>query len=174
MSVVKQVIENADEEMRYPTPGEIRMIKNFCDSGKRRIEIATTLAKNQRRIVEAASEKFWKRCPITPSNSGNMRKTASCQRDQGWYIRLVAYCVLAGNEQPLLEIGILGMKEMYQSLGIPLFNWVEAIRCIKEEACNLLGEEKAAEVAPYFDYLLKALTTPGPPYFVNDGQVEWY
>jgi allophycocyanin-B len=91
MSLVKQVILNADEELRYPTPAEIHMIQNFCHSGEQRIRIATTLAKNQTRLVEQASDKFWKLCPITPSNSGNMRKTASCQRDQGWYIRLVAY-----------------------------------------------------------------------------------
>ncbi|WP_421655882.1 hypothetical protein [Leptothermofonsia sp. ETS-13] len=54
---------------------------------------------------------------MTPSNSGNPRKTASCQRDQGWYIRLIAYCVLAGDEKPLTDIGTLGMKEMYISPG---------------------------------------------------------
>jgi hypothetical protein len=47
MSLVKQVLLNADEELRYPTPSEIRMIQNFCQSGDRRIRIATTLAKNR-------------------------------------------------------------------------------------------------------------------------------
>ncbi|MEM7579745.1 MAG: allophycocyanin, partial [Cyanobacteria bacterium P01_A01_bin.80] len=114
-----------------------------------------------------------KRCPNTPSNSGNMRKTSSCQRDQGWYIRLVAYCVLAGNEQPLTEIGIIGMKEMYQSLGIPLANWVEALRCIKEEAQKILGNEDAAFVTPYFDKIIQALALPGTPYLINDGNSDW-
>jgi allophycocyanin-B len=167
MSLISRVIENADEEMRYPTPGEIRMIQNFCHSGEKRIRIATKLATNQRQIVDIACEKFWKRCPVTPSNSGNMRKTSSCQRDQGWYIRLVAYCILAGNEQPLTEIGTVGMKEMYQSLGIPLANWVEAIRCIKEEVIALLGDD-AAEATPYFDYIINTLSYPGAPYFIND------
>lgn len=149
------------------------MIQNFCHSGDKRIRIATTLASNQNRLVERASQKFWKRCPVTPSNSGNMRKTASCQRDQGWYIRLVAYCVLAGNEQPLTEIGTVGMQQMYQSLGIPLSNWVEAVRCIKEEAQALLGDEDAAEVIPYFDYIIRVLSFPGAPYFMNDGRSDW-
>lgn len=173
MSIVKQVIVNADEELRYPTPGEIRMIQNFCDSGTQRIRVATTLAKNERRLVEISSDKFWKRCPNTPSNSGNMRKTSSCQRDQGWYIRLVAYCVLAGNDQPLTEIGIVGMKEMYQSLGIPLANWVEALNCIKEQAEVTLGSQDAALVTPYFDQIIQALALPGTPYFINDGNSDW-
>jgi allophycocyanin-B len=168
MSIVKQVILNADEELRYPTPGELRLFQNFCQTGEKRIRIANKLAANERRLVERGSARFWRRCPVTPSNSGNMRKTASCQRDQGWYIRLIAYCVLAGNEQPLAEIGTIGMKEMYQSLGIPIFNWVEALKCLKEEAIALLGEEDAAEVAPYFDYIIQTLALPGPPYYMND------
>jgi allophycocyanin-B len=123
--------------------------------------------------VQRGCIKFWQRCPITPSNSGNPRKTASCQRDQGWYIRLIAYCILAGNEQPLAEIGTQGMKEMYISLGIPLANWVEAVRCLKTEAIALFNEEDAAEVAPYFDYIIQALAFPGTPYFVNNGRAEY-
>ena len=172
MSIVKQVIANADEEKRYPSPSEIRMIQNFCHTGEKRIRIANTLASNQRRLVDAASEKFWKQCPNTPSNTGNMRKTSSCQRDQGWYIRLVAYCILAGNEQPLAEIGTIGMKEMYQSLGIPLANWVEALRCIKAEAQELLGED-AAYANPYFDHIIQTLAYPGTPYFMNNGRLNW-
>lgn len=173
MSLVKQVILNADEELRYPTPSEIKMIQNFCKSGDRRIRIASTLASNEKNLVERGSFRFWKRCPITPSNSGNLRKTASCQRDQGWYIRLIAYCVLAGNEQPLADIGTIGMKEMYISLGIPLANWVEAVKCLKEEAILLLGDEDAAEVIPYFDHIIQTLALPGVPYFVNDGSVRY-
>jgi allophycocyanin-B len=154
MSLVKQLIQTADQELRYPTAGEIWMIENFCQSGEQRIQIATKLASNERYLVERGSQKFWRRCPITPSNSGNLRKTNSCQRDQGWYIRLVAYCVLAGNQQPLEEIGTIGMKEMYRSLNIPIANWAEAMRCIKEEAILLLGDADAASVTPYFDHII--------------------
>ncbi len=173
MSLVQQVILNADEELRYPTPSEIRMIQNFCKTGERRIRIAQTLADHEKELVEKGCVKFWKRCPVTPSNSGNPRKTASCQRDQGWYIRLIAYCVLAGNEKPLTDIGTIGMKEMYISLGIPLANWVEAVRCLKEEAIALLGEEDAVEVIPYFDLIIQTLALPGAPYFVHNGTLEY-
>jgi allophycocyanin-B len=172
MSLVKQVIQNADEELRYPSFSEIKMFQGFCKTGEQRIRIAQTLASHEAELVKLGSRRFWKRCPITPSNSGIPRKTASCQRDQGWYIRLIAYCVLAGSEQPLTEIGTLGMKEMYVSLGIPLANWVEAVQCLKEEAILLLGED-AIEVTPYFDHIIQFLALPGTPYFVNNGTVEY-
>ena len=146
MSIVKQLIINADEELRYPSLSEINLLQNFCQTGVNRIRIARILADNETRLVQRGCRRFWKKCPITPSNSANMRKTNSCQRDQGWYIRLIAYCVLAGNNQPLDEIGIVGIRKMYQSLGIPLGNWVVALRCIKEEAIALLNDEDAAEI----------------------------
>jgi allophycocyanin-B len=71
------------------------------------------------------------------------------------------------------DIGTLGMKEMYNSLGIPLANWVEAVRCLKEEAITLLGEPDAAEVTPYFDHIIQALAYPGVPYFMNEGVLEY-
>ncbi|QYO62248.1 allophycocyanin subunit alpha-B [Leptolyngbya sp. 7M] len=158
MSVVTELILNADSESRYPAPKEMRIFQDFLRSGEQRIRIAATLAENEQRIVQNASAKFWERCPVTPSNSGNPRKTASCQRDQGWYVRLVAYSVLAGSEKPLAEIGTVGIKEMYNSLEIPLKNLVEAMRCVKDEAISLMSEEDAVEVAPYFDYIIRALS----------------
>jgi allophycocyanin-B len=158
MSLVTELILNADSEARYPAPKEIRIFQDFVKTGEQRIRIASLLAENEQRIVQNACAKFWERCPVTPSNSGNPRKTASCQRDQGWYIRLVAYSVLAGSEKPLAEIGTVGMKEMYNSLEIPLRNWIEAVRCIKDEAASLMSPEDASEVAPYFDYIIRALS----------------
>ncbi|NJO78527.1 MAG: allophycocyanin [Cyanobacteria bacterium RM1_2_2] len=158
MSLVTELILNADSEARYPAPKEIRIFQDFIRTGDQRIRIAAILAENEQRIVQNASAKFWERCPVTPSNSGNPRKTASCQRDQGWYVRLVAYCILAGSEKPLTEIGTVGIKEMYNSLEIPLRNLVEAMRCVKDEAVSLLNPEDAVEVAPYFDYIIRALS----------------
>ncbi|MBW4505215.1 MAG: allophycocyanin [Scytonematopsis contorta HA4267-MV1] len=158
MSVVTELILSADSESRYPAPKELRVFTDFLKSGEQRIRIAKTLADNEQRIVQNACMKFWERCPNTPSNSGNERKTASCQRDQGWYIRLIAYSILAGSEKPLEEIGTIGIKEMYNNLEIPLRNWVEAMRCIKEEAMSLMNEEDTQEVAPYFDYIIRALS----------------
>jgi len=102
--------------------------------------------------------RFWECCPDTPSNSGNRTYRASCLRDQDWYIRLIAYAIVVGDVAPLQEIGIVGVQEMYESLGIPLRNWVECIRCLKEVTLGLLSLEDAAEVVPYFDYLIQGMT----------------
>ena len=158
MSIVSELILNADTEARYPSPKEVRICQDFLRSGDQRIRIASILSENEQRIVQNAFAKFWERVPVTPSNSGNPRKTASCQRDVGWYIRLIAYCVLAGSEEPLEEIGTIGIKEMYNSLQIPLRNIVECMRCVKEETVSQMSAEDAVEVAPYFDLIIRSLS----------------
>jgi len=158
MSLVTEMILNADSEARYPAPKELRIFQDFVKTGQQRIRIAKALADNEQRIVQNGSQRFWERCPNTPSNSGNERKTASCQRDQGWYVRLIAYSILAGSERPLEEIGTVGIKEMYNSLEIPIRNIAECMRCLKEEAMTILGEDDAQEVAPYFDLIIQSLS----------------
>jgi allophycocyanin-B len=158
MSIVTELILSADSEARYPAPKEIRMYQDFLKTGEQRIRIASILAENEQKIVQNGSAKFWQKIPNTPSNSGDPKKTYNCQRDQGWYVRLIAYCILAGSERPLEEIGTIGIKEMYNSLEIPLRNIVECMRCLKEEAVSLMSAEDATEVGPYFDYIIQSLS----------------
>jgi allophycocyanin-B len=51
MSVVSQVILKADDELRYPSSGELRNLADFLQTGQQRIRIATTLAENEKKIV---------------------------------------------------------------------------------------------------------------------------
>ncbi|NJS16852.1 MAG: allophycocyanin, partial [Nostocaceae cyanobacterium CSU_2_110] len=154
MSVVTELILNADSEARYPAPKRTENISRFFKNRRPKNSHCQNIGTNEQQIVQNGSMRFWERCPNTPSNSGNERKTASCQRDQGWYVRLVAYSILAGSEKPLEEIGTLGIKEMYNNLEIPLRNLVEAMRCVKEEAVSMMSEEDVVEVGPYFDYII--------------------
>lgn len=156
MSIVAKVIAQSDRADRFLSSAELTQLQDFFGNGAIRISAAQKLAANQQKIVDEGSKRFWSRCPNTPSNSGNPKKTALCQRDQGWYIRLVSYCVLAGNSKPLEDIGLDGMRDMYVSLQVPLANLKLAMRCIKEVAMGLLSAEEAALAGPYFDQLIRA------------------
>jgi allophycocyanin-B len=148
VSIVAQTIAQSDEANRFFSSAEIT---------KLRLKIAQILMENEQKIVQEGSQRFWAQRPNTPSNSGNPKKTALCQRDQAWYLRLISYCVLAGNVKPLEDIGIDGMREMYVSLGIPLANLNTAMRCLKEVASGLMSSEEAAIASPYFDYLIRSM-----------------
>ncbi|MEN9214025.1 MAG: allophycocyanin subunit alpha-B [Gloeomargarita sp. DG02_4_bins_56] len=156
MSLVAQVIAQSDAAERFLSSTELNKLEEFFSKGALRIRVAEKLAANEKKIVEEGSKRFWAKCPNTPSNRGNAQKTALCQRDQGWYIRLVSYCVLAGNDKPLDDIGLNGMREMYVSLGVPLANLRIAMGCLKEVAAGLMSAEEMALAAPYFDRLIRA------------------
>ena len=156
MSIVTKVIAQSDRAERFLSSAELTQLQDFFGNGTTRISAAQKLASNQQKIVEEGSKRFWAQSPNTPSNSGDAKKTALCQRDQGWYIRLVSYCVLAGNSKPLEDIGLDGMREMYVSLRVPLANLKLAMRCLKEVGMGLLSSEEAALAGPYFDQLIRA------------------
>jgi allophycocyanin-B len=156
MSIVAKAIAQSDRADRFLSSAELTQLQDFFTKGNVRISTAQKLADNQQKIVDEGSQRFWAQCPNTPSNRGNAQKTALCQRDQGWYIRLVSYCVLAGNSKPLEDIGLDGMREMYVSLGVPLANLKLAMRCLKEVAMGLLSSEEGALAGPYFDQLIRA------------------
>ena len=157
MSIITQAIANADREARYLSQGELDSIRHFFQDGQQRLRIAYILTKNVQTIVEKGSQRFWQRCPVTPSNSGNPTFQSSCLRDQSWFIRLISYAIVVGDIDPLEISGVRGVKEMYLSLEIPLRNVAECMRCLKEVTLDLLSLEDATEVAPYFDYLIQGL-----------------
>jgi allophycocyanin-B len=160
MSVVSQVLLQADDELRYPSAGELKNLAEFFQTGERRTRIAGILAESEKRIVEKASKQLWQKRPDFISPGGNAygdRQRALCLRDYGWYMRLVTYGVLAGDKDPIESIGLIGAREMYSSLGVPVPGMVEAIRCLKEASLALLSEEDAEETAPYFDYIIQTM-----------------
>lgn len=157
MSLIAQVIAQSDEADRFLSRTELDKLQDFFKTGETRLKVAQILAQNEQKIVEEGSRRFWKVVPNTPSNSGDPQKTALCQRDQAWYLRLITYAVLAGNMKPLDDIGINGMREMYVSLGVPVSNIGSCMRSLKEVATGLMSREEADLVKPYFDYLIRAM-----------------
>ncbi|MEO0407063.1 MAG: allophycocyanin subunit alpha-B [Cyanobacteria bacterium P01_A01_bin.135] len=156
MSIVAKVIAQSERAERFLGGAELTQLQDFFNNSSTRISAAQKLAANEQKIVEEGSDRFWAQCPNTPSNSGDKQKTALCQRDQGWYIRLVSYCILAGNAKPLEDIGLDGMRDMYTSLNVPLGNLKLAMRCLKQVALECLSSEEASLAAPYFDQLIRA------------------
>ncbi|MEM9161643.1 MAG: allophycocyanin subunit alpha-B [Cyanobacteria bacterium P01_F01_bin.4] len=160
MSVVSQVILNADDELRYPTSGELKNIEDFLKTGLGRMQIAQTLAENEKKIVDQASRELWRRRPdfIAPGGNANgSKERALCLRDYGWYLRLITYGLIAGDKDPIESIGLVGVREMYNALDVPVPGMLEAIRCLKAASLGLLSDAEAAEAAPYFDYIIQAM-----------------
>ncbi|MFM7676971.1 MAG: allophycocyanin, partial [Synechococcus sp.] len=79
--------------------------------------------------------------------------------DYSWYLRLVTYGVLAGSTELIQQIGLIGAREMYNSLGVPMPGMVEAMRTLKDASLDLLSTDQASMAAPYFDFLIQGMQT---------------
>ncbi|MEL6437737.1 MAG: allophycocyanin subunit alpha-B [Cyanobacteria bacterium J06621_8] len=161
MSIVSQVILKADDELRYPSSGELEGIKNFLNTGAKRFRIAETLANNEKKIVDLAGKALFRMHPEYRSAGGNasgQKQYNQCLRDFGWYLRLVTYGVMAGDKDPIEKSGLIGVREMYNSLEVPVPGMADAIRCLKDAASDLLDPEDAQEAALYFDYIIQSMS----------------
>lgn len=160
MSIVTKSIVNADAEARYLSPGELDQIKGFVSSGEQRLRIVQVLTESRERIVKEAGDRLFQIRPDVVSPGGNAygeEMTATCLRDMDYYLRLVTYGVAAGDVTPIEEIGLVGAKEMYKSLGTSIDAVAESVKQMKSVASSLLGGDDAAEAGNYFDYVVGGL-----------------
>ncbi|NEP43999.1 MAG: allophycocyanin [Okeania sp. SIO2H7] len=161
MSIVTKSIVNADAEARYLSPGELDRIKDFVTSGEKRLRIAQIMSESRERIVKEAGGQLFQKRPDVVSPGGNAygeEMTATCLRDMDYYLRLISYGIVAGDVTPIEEIGLVGVREMYKSLGTPIEAVAESVRCMKSVAASLLSGDDADEAGTYFDYVIGAMS----------------
>jgi allophycocyanin alpha subunit len=160
MSIVTKSIVNADAEARYLSPGELDRIKSFVTTGESRLRIAQTLSESRERIVKQAGDRLFQKRPDIVSPGGNAygeEMTATCLRDMDYYLRLITYGVVAGDVTPIEEIGLVGVKEMYKSLGTDVGAVAQSVREMKEVTSAMMSPEDAGEAGSYFDYVIGAM-----------------
>lgn len=161
MSVISQIIINADKELRYPSIGELKNIQDYFNTSEQRIVISRILRDQEQKIIQLASKAIFKVHPeyIAPGgNAEGARRRSLCLRDYGWYLRLVTYGIIAGDQELIEKIGLIGVKEMYNSLGVPVLGMVDAVECLKNAALEVLSDEEYGFVSSYFDFIIQGMS----------------
>ena len=162
MSVVRDLILQADDQLRYPSGGELRSMVEYLSRGAERLAVVRVLTDNEKKIVDESAKQLFQRNPDYVAPSGNaygQKQRAQCLRDYSWYLRLVTYGVLAGSTEMIQQIGLVGAREMYNSLGVPMPGMVDAMRTMKEASLALLSTDQASLAGPYFDFLIQGMQT---------------
>lgn len=161
MSIVSQTILEADDQLRYLTISELEGIADYLNSGLSRIQIISKIRSKEKDIIRIASKQLFQIHPDYISAGGNASGTkerALCLRDYGWYLRLITYGILAGDKEPIERIGLVGVKEMYNSLGVPIIGMIDSIQCLKTASMDYLTPEENAIIEPYFDYIIRSMS----------------
>nr|YP_009395071.1 allophycocyanin gamma subunit [Bryothamnion seaforthii]ARW63839.1 allophycocyanin gamma subunit [Bryothamnion seaforthii] len=161
MSVVTKIITDADNELRYPSIGELDSLESYFRTSEERIVIIEILRDQEQEIIKIASKAIFQIHPeyIAPGgNAEGARKRSLCLRDYGWYLRLVTYSVLAGDKDIIEQVGIIGVKDMYNSLGVPILGMIDSIECLKNASLEFLSSSQARLVVPYFDFIIQGMS----------------
>nr|QCI06396.1 Allogcyanin gamma subunit [Dictyurus purpurascens] len=161
MSLISQIIINSDNELRYPSVGELKNLQDYFRTTEERILITTILRDNEQDIVQSASKAIFKIHPeyIAPGgNAEGARRRSLCLRDYSWYLRLITYGVLAGDKESIEKIGLIGVREMYNSLGVPILGMIDAIECLKKATLDFLSLSQYNLVSSYFDFIIQGMS----------------
>ncbi len=161
---VTTLIRNYDSTGRYLDQTAIERLKSYFDTGAARVQAAALISANAAELVKAAGSKLFEQLPelIRPGgNAYTTRRYAACLRDMDYYLRYGSYALVAGDATVLDERVLLGLRETYNSLGVPIAPTVVGIQIMKElikEKVAAAGILDASFVGEPFDYILRELS----------------
>jgi phycobilisome core component len=161
---VTNLIRNYDIAGRYLDRNAMDSLKDFFASGNARVAVATMVSGNAATIVKDAGLKLFEEVPELISPGGNAyttRRYSACLRDMDYYLRYASYALVAGSMDVLDERVLQGLRETYNSLGVPIGPTVMGIQImkdmLKEMAANQ-GVENTSFIDEPFEYMTRELS----------------
>ncbi len=158
---VTAVIGNYDIKGRYLDRDAIDTLKDYFSSGMARVKAAAVINGNAAQIVKTAGSRLFDEQPelIRPGgNAYTTRRYAACLRDMDYYLRYTSYALVAGDMDVLNERVLEGLRETYNSLGVPIGPTVRGVQIMKavvQEQVAAAGIDAVDIVAQPFEYLCR-------------------
>ena len=160
---VTSLIRKYDITGRYLDRDAIDDLKSYFTSGKARVQAAAVINGKAAAIVKLSGATLFEQVPelIRPGgNAYTTRRYAACLRDMDYYLRYASYALVAGDMDVLDERVLNGLRETYNSLGVPPGPTVIGIQIMKGVVQDQVAEA-GIDVGPYldepFDYMCREL-----------------
>ncbi|MCU0517005.1 MAG: allophycocyanin subunit beta [Oscillatoria sp. Prado101] len=150
---ITSLIKNYDVTGRYLDRDAIDRLKSYFATGTARVQAAAAINANAAGLVKQAGSRLFAEQPelIRPGgNAYTTRRYAACLRDMDYYLRYATYALVAGDTDVLDERVLQGLRETYNSLGVPIGPTVVGIQILKD----LVRQQVAAagiEPGPWLD-----------------------
>ena len=161
---VTNLIRNYDIAGRYLDRNAIDDLKDYFASGSARVAVATMVSGNAATIVRDAGLKLFEEVPELISPGGNAyttRRYSACLRDMDYYLRYASYALVAGSMDVLDERVLQGLRETYNSLGVPIGPTVVGIQIMKDmlkEMASNEGIDNTNFIDEPFEYMTSQLS----------------
>jgi phycobilisome core component len=161
---VTSLIRNYDVTGRYLDRDGLDALKAYFATGTARVKAAAVINTNAAAIVKQAGSALFDEVPELIRAGGNAyttRRYAACLRDMGYYLRYASYALVAGDTDVLDERVLEGLRETYNSLGVPIGPTVRGIQIMKDIVKAQVAEAgitDASFVDQPFDYMTRELS----------------
>ncbi|PSO52479.1 MAG: allophycocyanin subunit beta [Cyanobacteria bacterium QH_8_48_120] len=161
---VTNLIRNYDITGRYFDRDAIERLQSYFESGTARIKATEVINANAAAIVKQAGSTLFDEEPelIRPGgNAYTTRRYSACLRDMDYYLRYASYALVAGDTNVLDERVLQGLRETYNSLGVPIaptIRGIEIMKGIVKEMVKEAGVENTALIDSPFDYMNRELS----------------
>lgn len=161
---VTNLIKSYDSTGRYLDRNALDTLKTYFDTGASRVQAAGIISANAATIVKQAGSRLFEELPelIRPGgNAYTTRRYAACLRDMDYYLRYASYTLVAGDNNVLDERVLQGLRETYNSLGVPIGPTVIGIQIMKnlvKEQVEAAGITDTAFIDQPFDHMTRDLS----------------
>lgn len=161
---VTSLIKTYDNTGRYLDRDAMDRLKSYFDTGMARVQAAAIINSNAAAIVKEAGLRLFDEQPelIRPGGYAyTTRRYAACLRDMDYYLRYASYALVAGDTDVLDERVLEGLRETYNSLGVPIGPTVYGIQILKDivkarvEAAGIAAGDLVDQP---FDYMTRELS----------------
>ena len=134
---VTSLISNYDTTGRYLDRKAMDSLQAYFTTGEDRVKVARMISANATEIYTEASKQLFEEAPelLRPSDFANAyttRRYEACIRDMDYYLRYCSYSIAAGDVGVLKERLLLGLRETYNALGVPIAPTVQGIQIMKD------------------------------------------
>ncbi|HEY9901563.1 MAG TPA: allophycocyanin subunit beta [Candidatus Sericytochromatia bacterium] len=161
---VTNLIRNYDGTGRYLDRNAIDSLKSYFETGTARVTAAGAINGNAASIVKQAGSQLFEELPelIRPGgNAYTTRRYAACLRDMDYYLRYATYALVAGDTNVLDERVLQGLRETYNSLGVPIGPTVRGIQIMKDIVKSMVAETGVTDtgfIDQPFDHMTRELS----------------
>lgn len=158
-----RIISQADAKGEFLSRSELDAIRRMANQGDTRLEVVNRITAHAPDIYTNATRRLFAKQPQLIKPGGNAytnRRAAACLRDMEIILRYITYAMLAGDPSVLEDRCLNGLRETYETLGVPGSSVADGVQYMKEIALQIANASNSdrhsdsdlmSELASYFD-----------------------
>jgi phycobilisome core component len=162
--LLSRVINHYDVTDRFLDNAAIDNLANFLATGDLRVQAVAVINANAVEIVRESARQLFEELPYLIEPGGNAyttRRHSMYLRDMNYFLRYTSYALLTGDTSILDERLLAGLKDTFNSLGIPLGVTARSVQLMKERSQQKLAAAQLGNpsfVNEPFDYIIRGLS----------------